>query len=116
MSAERLAAEARLPNAEPQYPLCGACYSETDYDGDFFHCYDCRLDFDERTFAVEYSDPTDTPCGNVCADDHSASVTSAVPILSRMIETCKPCALPAGHASPHWPGHMVRLESNGRDE
>ena len=40
MSAERLAAEARLPNAEPQYPLCGACYSETDYDGDFFHCYD----------------------------------------------------------------------------
>lgn len=104
-----------LPNAEPRHPSCGACQSETDYNGDGFVCHDCQLVFDSETlearFLDESAEPCGTPCDNTWHGDHM--------IRRGYGFRCHPCQLPKGHNKSddwdHWTGcELVRLDEERR--
>lgn len=89
-----------LPTCSVQYPSCGACHGETQYDGDSFYCEDCCLDYGdgedstEATFRDEEAEPCGNPCDNYFHGPHE--------ICEGKGYDCRPCALPDGHTSPHW--------------
>jgi hypothetical protein len=96
-----------LPDAEAQYPRCGACGRETDYDGDNFCCYDCGLGFDTDDMTAFYLDPDLDACGHPC--DNTWHRPDAIEV-GRGYE-CQPCALPRGHKSVHWTACEVVLSA-----
>lgn len=81
-----------LPNAEPQYPLCGMCYRETEWDGDALYCEACGLDYDPNTYEAAYRNPDQPPCGQEMPPE----------IHQTRICTYGPCPLPSGHTSAHY--------------
>lgn len=90
--------EPRLPDAVVQYPACGACGTETDYDDGLF-CEGCQLAFDSDTLAASYLDPNAAPCGVPCDNywhgDHKIKQGRGF--------QCGTCQLPANHATTtHW--------------
>lgn len=87
-----------LPDADVQYPICGACGDETEHDGDSFRCYACRLAFDSNTLQAEYDDELDEPCGAPCTNEYHGDER----IKPGWTFACEPCALPQGHTSEHW--------------
>lgn len=88
-----------LPPAEWQYPTCGACYADTDTDGDdYYTCYPCGLTFSTSDLTAEYLDDTAEPCGHPC--DNTWHATGA--IKPGWTYLCTTCQLPAGHRSRHW--------------
>lgn len=107
---------ARLPMAEVQYPLCGACHEETWHDGDDLRCDGCLLCFDSTTMEASYLDPNEKPCGAPCGNTwHQPN-----PINLGWGYECQPCALPAGHHDgdpkdyQHW--HDCRPVRIGGDQ
>jgi len=89
-----------LPSAEHQSPSCGACGSETTFDGDDFVCEDCQLAFEPNYLNASFLNPEAEPCGSPCDNswhgDHK--------IKRGFGYDCNPCQLPAGHESFHWTG------------
>lgn len=92
--------EARLPGAESSNPDCGACGSETDFDGDDFVCEGCGIYFSPTTMAASFLDEDAPACGAPC--DNSWHRTDA--IKPGMSFECRACPLPTGHSSLHWTG------------
>ena len=85
-----------LPSCAVQYPSCGACCGDTEFDGDGFYCDDCGLDYgngDDGTEAT-FRDEEQSPCGEPC-DNHWHG-------KDQLDLTCTPCELPKGHTSMHW--------------
>ncbi len=93
-----------LPDAQPQEPSCGACASETYFDGDVFVCEDCQLVFDKDDFSASFLDesvePCGTPCGNWWHGDNR--------IKPGIGYDCGTCHLPTGHAGMCWTGCQAR--------
>ena len=87
-----------LPTCSVRYPACGACGSETDYDGDSLYCDPCGLDYGDGTEskpATYYHTADAKPCGARCRNPWHGS-----PSLGPY--DCTPCQLPAGHKAAHW--------------
>jgi hypothetical protein len=84
-----------LPSCRVHNPSCGTCGSETRFDGDYFLCDDCGLnygdgkDFTEPEFIEEVS-----ACGAECSNFWHGP--------DQLNLTCGPCELPKGHASDCW--------------
>ncbi|KIU17891.1 hypothetical protein [Mycolicibacterium llatzerense] len=87
-----------LPDAELQYPVCGACGADTDYDGDTFSCDDCQLQFDRDDLTASFLDEDAAVCGAACDNKwHGANM-----IKPGVRFECGTCLLPSGHKSDHW--------------
>lgn len=92
-----------LPTARVSNPECGACESETRYDGDWMACEDCGLGFDPHDpegQPAEFLDDEAPICLAQCenwwhGDDRIEKGHSF---------RCGLCALPSGHTSDHWTG------------
>lgn len=97
--------EARLPEASPSNPECGACGDETEFDGDDFTCDDCGLWFNTSTMRPSLADPDAPACGASCDHDAEDREMAARRLYAYQ---CEPCALSEGHASPHWNGCRLR--------
>ena len=83
----------RLPRCEVQHPACGACWSETDFDGDIFACYLCGLNYGDGEDNTEAEFLEDvTACGVECSNGWHKTLGLA----------CEPCKLPKGHESMCW--------------
>lgn len=84
-----------LPSCQHQTPSCGACGSNTTFDGDSFLCYDCGLNYgdgdemNEPEF-IEEVKACNWPCDNYWHGPDQLDLT------------CSRCELPAGHSSLHW--------------
>ncbi|QIG58239.1 hypothetical protein SEA_SKOG_87 [Gordonia phage Skog] len=99
-------AEKRLPDADPQLPLCGSCGAETDHDGDNLYCEDCGLDFDPIHMTASYRNPDIRPCAKACTDEHPTDGR-----FESYTWVCGPCALPEGHKGECYTGcRLVRTE------
>ncbi len=90
-----------LPDAVQQNPACGACGSETHFDGDTFVCDDCQLCFEAIGLAASFVNPDTEPCAAPCDNywhgDHL--------IEKGVGYDCGTCKLPTGHPSKfHWTG------------
>lgn len=96
----RQEAERRLLPAEYAQPLCGVCCRETDCEGDYWVCRDCRLFYELPTLEARYFDEDKEPCGQACNSCHGYA-SLLPPGWGR---ECRTCALPAGHTSAHWHG------------
>lgn len=94
----------RLPDAEPQNPSCGACYGDTDFDGDDFVCEDCQLAFSPRDFHAFFLDPDAEKCGKTCENPWHGPDK----IKPGIEFNCGPCQLPTGHKSDCWNGCLAR--------
>lgn len=99
-----MAATVRLPDAEVQFPSCGVCARETDYDGEVFTCDDCLLEFDRDTYTAAFRDPTAEACGKPCDNQWHADNR----IKAGIGYHCGTCKLPAGHTSRYWTGCQQR--------
>lgn len=88
-----------LPVCSVQHPSCGACGGETRWD-EYFFCEDCGLNYGdgEDQTEAEFSDEEATACENPC-ENHWHGPHK---IRQGWTYSCRPCALPAGHASDHW--------------
>ena len=86
-----------LPTCSFHHPTCGACGTETDYDGDSYFCDLCDLDYGDGTddTTATYYTPDAKPCGARCRNPWHGS-----PSLGPY--DCTPCQLPAGHKAAHW--------------
>lgn len=98
-----------LPSAEWQYPSCGSCYGDTQYEDGFYDCHDCGLTFDQEDLSAEFTDPDAPPCGNPC-DNIWHNSRDLGPY------DCKPCVLPKGHTSDHWTDCRPVLEREKKHE
>ena len=86
-----------LPTCTVQYPSCGACGGDTDYDGDSFYCEGCQLDYgdgEDGTVAT-FLDEGTPACGKPCTNEWHRTVTP---------RDCRPCQLPNTHTGHHWTG------------
>lgn len=84
-----------LPSVYVQHPHCGACYQETDWDGDTFYCDRCGLDYADgrEDVPATYRDPEVLPCAKPCDSTwHKPSGEW----------DCRTCSLPTGHQSDCW--------------
>ena len=84
-----------LPICKAQHPSCGSCGAETSFDGDYFICYDCGLNYldgDDHTQAefLEEVSACAVECSNPWHKHPSFDLA------------CEPCKLPKGHASMCW--------------
>lgn len=90
-----------LPAAVVANPGCGACGSETRFDGDRFACEDCGIGFDPNDpegRPAEFLDDEASACLAQCENwwhGHDR-------IKRGCSYRCGRCALPSGHESFHW--------------
>lgn len=89
-----------LPVCHVQYPRCGACGTDTKYDGDVFVCWGCGLSYgdgEDCTVAEYFEEDAETcavPCSNFWHGPHMIRQGGGY--------DCNPCALPHGHENMHW--------------
>lgn len=84
-----------LPVCKIQHPSCGACGSETSFDGDMFVCYDCGLSYgDGEDYTEAYFLEDVAACGVACSNPWHKHQSFDL--------ACEPCKLPKGHASMCW--------------
>lgn len=89
-----------LPYCRAQNPACGACGSDTDFDGDVFVCWGCCLNYgdgEDETVAEFLDEETaacNIPCSNFWHGDNMIAKGGGY--------DCNPCALPNGHENMHW--------------
>lgn len=89
-----------LPVCSIQYPTCGACGGETEWDCDGICCKPCGLYYGkgEDQTEAEFLDETDEPCGKPCDNYWHGDEK----ITSKYRYECTACKLPEGHTSDHW--------------
>jgi len=84
-----------LPSCRVQNPSCGACGSETRFDGDSFLCEGCGLNYlDGEDFTTPEFIEDVSACGVACSNFWHGP--------SQLDLACSPCELPQGHASDCW--------------
>lgn len=88
----------RIPDADVQYPTCGACLGETEYDDGDFHCESCKLGFNGRDLSAFYWDNEDETCGEECDNYYHGANRINVGYGYE----CTSCVLPTDHSSGHF--------------
>jgi len=91
---------------------CGACYANTEHDGDQYVCFDCGLcwsnddvfDGEPGEFLAEDASACDHPSGDtkpVVKVQPFRTVDGIVKEWREWTQIYGPCVLPAGHKSAH---------------
>lgn len=87
----------QLPSCSFQYPTCGACGAETEWDEAGLSCFICDLSYGDgedgttATFRDEGAEPCGKPCTNPWHTDNGVSHYE-----------CQPCTLPDTHKDDCW--------------